>query len=111
MHLVAFVCLSVCGYFISRSIQNGWAFKIVIVSTGCAIAVDHAFNFGLASESNYPPKKVPWAQKGMLCMLFHIPISESSLSLVLANVHWQPDPVHKRPQKWFSDNIASKHLR
>ncbi len=31
--------------FISRSIQNGWAFKIVAVSTGCAIAVDHAFNW------------------------------------------------------------------
>ncbi len=30
--------------FISRSIQNCWAFKIVVVSTGCAIAVDHAFN-------------------------------------------------------------------
>ena len=29
---------------ISRSIQNGWAFKMVAVSTGCAIAVDHAFN-------------------------------------------------------------------
>ncbi len=29
---------------ISRSIQNGWAFKVVVVSTGCAIAVDHAFN-------------------------------------------------------------------
>ena len=28
-----------------RSIQNGWAFKMVVVSTGCAIAVDHAFNF------------------------------------------------------------------
>ncbi len=30
---------------ISRSIQNGWAFKMVVVSTGCAIAVDHAFNY------------------------------------------------------------------
>ena len=29
---------------ISRSIQNGWAFKMVVVSTGCAILVDHAFN-------------------------------------------------------------------
>ena len=28
---------------ISRSIQNGWAFKMVAVSTGCAIAVDYAF--------------------------------------------------------------------
>ncbi len=27
----------------SRSIQNGWAFKIA-VSTGCTIEVDHAFN-------------------------------------------------------------------
>ncbi len=44
-----FVCLCVCllkhhRVFISRSIQNGWAFKMVVVSTGCAIAVDHAFN-------------------------------------------------------------------
>ncbi len=33
--------------FISRSIQNGWAFKMVVVSTGCAITVDHAFNMKL----------------------------------------------------------------
>ena len=52
-----FVCLSVCPssqvsytlkkhhrVCISTSIQNGWAFKMVAVSTGCAIAVDHAFN-------------------------------------------------------------------
>ncbi len=41
-----FVCLSVCAHrvFISRSIQNGWAFKMVAVSTGFAIAVDHPFN-------------------------------------------------------------------
>ncbi len=31
--------------FISRSIQNGWAFKMVVVSTGCALAFDLAFNF------------------------------------------------------------------
>ena len=30
---------------ISRSIQNGWAFKMVVVSTGCAIAVNYAFNY------------------------------------------------------------------
>ena len=30
--------------FISRNIQIGWAFKIIVVSTGCAIGVDHAFN-------------------------------------------------------------------
>ncbi len=30
--------------FISRSIQNGCAFKIVVVSTGCAIAVNNTFN-------------------------------------------------------------------
>ena len=29
--------------FITRSIRNGWAFKVVVVSTGCAITVDHAF--------------------------------------------------------------------
>ena len=29
--------------FILRSFQNGWAFKMVVVSTGCAIAVDHTF--------------------------------------------------------------------
>ncbi len=29
---------------ISRSIQNGWAFKMVVVLTGCTIAIDHAFN-------------------------------------------------------------------
>ncbi len=28
----------------SRIIQNGWAFEMFVVSTGCAIAVDHAFN-------------------------------------------------------------------
>ena len=39
--LVASVCLFVCLY----SIQNGcWAFKMVVVSTGCVIVVDHAFN-------------------------------------------------------------------
>ena len=41
------VCLSV--RFTSRSLQNGWAFKMVVVSTGCAIAVDHAFNY----QENY----------------------------------------------------------
>ncbi len=25
-------------------VQNGWAFKMVVVSTGCVITVDHAFN-------------------------------------------------------------------
>ena len=43
-----FACLCVCPsyrVFISRSLQNYWAFKMVVVSTGCAIAVDHAFNF------------------------------------------------------------------
>ncbi len=30
--------------FISRSIQNGWAFKRVVVLTGCAIAIDNTFN-------------------------------------------------------------------
>ena len=35
-----------CKAFISRSIQNGWVFKIVVISTGSAIAVDHAFNLG-----------------------------------------------------------------
>ncbi len=34
-------------FFISRSIQNGWAFKMVVVLKGCAIAVDHAFNYSL----------------------------------------------------------------
>ncbi len=34
---------------ISRSIQNGWAFKMVVVSTGCAIAVDHALIFNVNS--------------------------------------------------------------
>ncbi len=29
---------------IFRSIQNSWVFKMVAVSTGCAIAVDNAFN-------------------------------------------------------------------
>ncbi len=33
--------------YISWSIQNGWAFKMVVVSTCCAIAVDHAFNVEL----------------------------------------------------------------
>ena len=33
---------------ICRSIQNGWVFKMVAVSTGWAIAVDNAFN---ASET------------------------------------------------------------
>ncbi len=38
--------VSVRSYeFISTSIQNGWAFKMVVVSTGCAIAVNHAFNY------------------------------------------------------------------
>ncbi len=34
---------------IARSIQNGWVFKMVVVATGCAIAVDHAFNIILLS--------------------------------------------------------------
>ncbi len=50
------VCVSVCLFvralhsqkhrrvFISRSIQNGVAFKMVVISTVCTIAVDHAFN-------------------------------------------------------------------
>ncbi len=55
MRLVASVCLQLCPrspvkkcqrVFISRSIQNGRAFKMVFVSTGCATAVDHAFNNG-----------------------------------------------------------------
>ena len=51
IRLVASVCLFVCKkhqrVFFSRSIQNGWTFKIVVFSTGCAIAVDHAFNVDL----------------------------------------------------------------
>ncbi len=42
--------------FILRGIQNGWAFKImkmVAVSTGCAIAVDHAFNLIIHSYLIY----------------------------------------------------------
>ncbi len=30
--------------FILRDIQNGWAFKMVVLSTGCAITVDHPIN-------------------------------------------------------------------
>ncbi len=66
MRLVASVCLSVYIYVyvcvciselsclilkkhhkvvISGSIQNGWVFKMLAVLTGCAIALDHAFNF------------------------------------------------------------------
>ncbi len=33
--------------FISRGFQNGWTFKMVVLATGCALAVDHAFNFDL----------------------------------------------------------------
>ncbi len=54
IRLVASVLLSVRPFsytlkkshrvYISRSIQNGWAFKMVVVLTGCAITVDHAFN-------------------------------------------------------------------
>ena len=29
---------------ISRGVKNNWAFKMVVVSTGCTLAVDHAFN-------------------------------------------------------------------
>ncbi len=39
------VCLSVCLSVHQRSIQNGRMFKMVVVSTSCAIAVDHAFNY------------------------------------------------------------------
>ncbi len=42
-----FVCVSVCvcvRVFTSRGAQNGWAFKMVVVSTGCELAVHHAFN-------------------------------------------------------------------
>ncbi len=62
IRLVASMCLCVCAakgpmkqksatllkhhrVLISRNIQNVWAFKMVVVSTRCAIAVDHAFNF------------------------------------------------------------------
>ncbi len=50
IRLVASVCVFVCVFVclsvraLSRSIQNGWAFKMVVVLTGCAIAVDHTFN-------------------------------------------------------------------
>ena len=49
MHLVASVCLFVCLYkeCISRSVRNGWVFKVVVVSTCCTIAVDHTFNRGM----------------------------------------------------------------
>ena len=53
-----FVCLWLCDYvtrvFFSRSIQNGWEFKLVVVSTGCAIAVDHAFNSGSIKVVRFP---------------------------------------------------------
>ena len=45
-----FVCLFVCVYSVHRKGQNGWAFKMVVVSTGCAIAVDHAFNIIIMHE-------------------------------------------------------------
>ncbi len=35
-----------------RGIQNGWAFKKVVVSTCCAIAVDYAFNVKGCSVDN-----------------------------------------------------------
>ena len=38
--------------FISRSVQNGWAFKLVDVSTGCAIAVDHTLNYRPGSRGD-----------------------------------------------------------
>ena len=41
---------------ISRSIQNGWAFKMVVVSTCCAIAADHAFNLGSIKEVFREPR-------------------------------------------------------
>ena len=45
---VRFVCLSVGALMLENIIecasQNGWAFKVVVVSTGCAIVVDHALN-------------------------------------------------------------------
>ena len=31
--------------FNSRRIQNGWVFEMVVVSTGCTIAVNHTFTF------------------------------------------------------------------
>ena len=54
---------------ISRSIQNGWVFKMVVVSTGCAIAVDHAFNRMKRStvsarwHAHFPP--LIWENTGM----------------------------------------------
>ncbi len=39
------ICLSICLFVcLSIGAQNGWAFKMVIVLTGCAIAVEHTFN-------------------------------------------------------------------
>ncbi len=43
--------------FISRSIENGGAFKMVVVPTGCAIAVDHPFNFRSAMGQLLPQKQ------------------------------------------------------
>ena len=40
--------------FISRCIQNGWAFKMIVVLWGCAIAVDHAFNYRLPFFNDIP---------------------------------------------------------
>ena len=45
------------GMVISRSIQNDWAFKMVVVSTDCAIAVDHAFN-SVFDMAKFPVKAV-----------------------------------------------------
>ena len=93
--------------FISRSIQNGWAFKMVVVSTGCAIAVDHAFNItqiagqlaGFLNDSAELAEKIYPA--GMSIVYIHFEsihyIRIVSLNVAYFRLIFQPISAHHAP--------------
>ena len=59
IRLVATVCPSFNALTL-EPIQNGWVFKMLVVSTGCAIAVDHAFNWQVCSLQRQVASLFPW---------------------------------------------------
>ncbi len=86
------------------AIQNGWAFKMDVVSTGCAIVVDHAFNWF------WSQLRLDWSEVcfgfGLVLLWFWIAPSLIILNSVLLYFA-DPTQFQKRSQK---RNTAGCHL-
>ncbi len=93
MRLVASVCLCVCVFVCLSKLSclnhltYGWPFIMVAVLTGCAIAVDHAFNTRLTSYYNLRNFCL------FVCSLSPQPFMHQQIPIHALN---HPDPVLSR---------------